>query len=84
MVIEYDREAAEQEMPWIRDDAPHMVVITGTEKTKRYANVIGPFENKKKATLYAAKQRREIKKVLAEGYPDHGWTIHVRHITPPD
>lgn len=79
----YDREQMLAELPWIADDQPHVVVIIGIEKTKRFTNVIGPLPDKRRAKNYAAKSRREIKKHLAQDFTvDHDWTVHVRPLIP--
>ena len=49
---------------YTNDDEPHVVVVTGIsgKKQTRFANVIGPFDNKRLASNWAKRSRGRTRK----------------------
>lgn len=70
----------DDQLNWADPDQPHVVVVVGQEKSKRYANVVGPFNDKAAATNYAARSRHGAKKEGVAADKKLSW--HVRPIMP--
>jgi len=62
-------------------DEPHVVVVVGHTGKKPYANVVGPFPTKTKATTFAVRSRKRARR---DGDTQRwGLTFHVRPLMDP-
>jgi len=75
-------------LEFMKDDQPHVVVIIGEGAftpaiDNRFANVVGPFENKRLASNYAVRSRKRAHADLrADRHYRMSW--HVRPLHPID
>jgi hypothetical protein len=59
----------------------HVVVFTGQNgNKKRFVNVVGPFDNKRLATNFAARKRNTL--AFKDAQRHSGLSVHVRPLWP--
>lgn len=76
----------EAEFQQWRRSQPHVVVFTGYEGSKRFANVTGPFDDWAAANRHASNARAKINRDRFERgrYDHYKIKIHVRPLMDPE